>query len=551
MKPGCPVRDRLWATGAICLLALLTCFQFPGRTWLASDSQIYAPLLEHARNSGLFGREILIGASHLQFTIYDEVTLGLARLTGGSLETVLASEQFVFRAICLWGVFLFAGATGLRARPALLVTAAFALGAAIPGPTVLTIEYEPVPRAFAIALVFLALGLAAVGRPLAAGAACAVAVLFHASSVPPFLAAGLVYVVWPGEAEPRWRRTMVVLAPAGALILLLCVASIQTGLGRAADLFGSIAPDVERIERLRAPYNWVSLWVSVWWPHYLALGAVAAAALWRVRRLAPRRASVFAAALPLAGLLSVPFAWLLLERGKWILAPEIQPARALLFVTALAVILSAVAAVKAGTEGRRIECFLWFVPVYAVPVCAPVFDVFSGVGMAAAVTALAALSTAAVCAAGKADHFGVATWAAAAVLPFFLLPLAAGARAAVAAETPAVAQLAAWARSATSQDAVFLFPASGRGLAPGVFRARALRALYVDWKGGGQVNYSPGFARLWYQRWLRAGAGRFHQEAVAGYAALGIDYVVLEAPHRLPDRPPVYENTRFAAYRLH
>ena len=88
----------------------------------------------------------------------------------------------------------------------------------------------------------------------------------------------------------------------------------------------------------------------------------------------------------LLGLLSVPLSWLLLEGGKWVLGPEIQPARALLFVTALAVVLPAITAVKAGSEGRRVECFLWFVPVYAIPVCAPVFDVFSGAVLAAAVT---------------------------------------------------------------------------------------------------------------------------------------------------------------------
>ena len=61
--------------------------------------------------------------------------------------------------------------------------------------------------------------------------------------------------------------------------------------------------------------------------------------------------------------------------------------------------------------------------------------------------------------------------------------------------TPELAQLSAWARASTPPDAVFLFPDVAHGLDPGIFRAEALRAVYVDWKSGGQANFYAAMAR--------------------------------------------------------
>jgi len=55
--------------------------------------------------------------------------------------------------------------------PALLVAAICSLGATIAGPAVLSIEYEPTPRAFAVPLSICAVGLAAHRRYLGAGIA--------------------------------------------------------------------------------------------------------------------------------------------------------------------------------------------------------------------------------------------------------------------------------------------------------------------------------------------------------------------------------------------
>jgi len=78
---------------AICGLALLTFFQFPGHTWLQQDTQIYTPILQHLRDPGVLDRDLMVQYPHVSFTLYDELTLGLQRATNFDLEHVLGGEQ--------------------------------------------------------------------------------------------------------------------------------------------------------------------------------------------------------------------------------------------------------------------------------------------------------------------------------------------------------------------------------------------------------------------------------------------------------------------------
>ena len=111
--------------------------------------------------------------------------------------------------------------------------------------------------------------------------------------------------------------------------------------------------------------------------------------------------------------------------------------------------------------------------------------------------------------------------------------------------TNELALLSEWARTNTPKDAVFLFADAGRSLDPGVFRAEALRAVYVDWKGGGQVNYLNEFGEQWWFRWQQT-VGR--PVDLARYEGFGVRYVVLQRAHRL-ERPAEYENGRYVVYR--
>jgi hypothetical protein len=113
---------------------------------------------------------------------------------------------------------------------------------------------------------------------------------------------------------------------------------------------------------------------------------------------------------------------------------------------------------------------------------------------------------------------------------------------------PELEELASWAREKTARDAVFLFADAGRSLEPGMFRARAARALYVDWKGGGQVNFFQEYSREWWRRWQATLAEPYRTERLPEYGALGIDYIVLSTRNRMAGRPAAFENGRYLVY---
>ena len=122
---------------------------------------------------------------------------------------------------------------------------------------------------------------------------------------------------------------------------------------------------------MRASYNWISTWsAQVIW-QYVLLWVVSILAFWRVQ---PKTARLFLIGMPAIGILSVPVSYILLDQLKWSLIPQFQPARALLFVTAFAVILGAAAAIRAAEHKRWVESVLWFVMVLAVPTAVPIFS---------------------------------------------------------------------------------------------------------------------------------------------------------------------------------
>jgi hypothetical protein len=475
-------------------LALLTFFQFPGHTWLQQDSQIYAPALEHQRDPTVLRNDILVKQSLLEYTLYDEAALALRGLTGLGFREVLAFEQVLARALGIWGLYLMAEALGLRMGPALLVAAICSLGATIAGPTVLSIEYEPTPRAFAVPLSICAVGLATHRRYLGAGIAAAGAFVYHAPTTLPFL---------------------------GFAPLL------------AAPFFPHLTPLQEQIQRMRAPYVWVSTWPAAVIVHHLILFAILLMAFARIRRDIPRKLRVLVLGLGILGIASMPISWLLLEHWRWALVPQLQPMRALLFVALLVQFLTAAAGVKAR---RPFEAVAWFALAYLIPLQPLAWNRVVLVLALAALTALAVWRT---------PRFAPV----AAVLAFFAIPTLGGVVNYPQLQTPELAQLSAWARASTPEDAVFLFPDAARGLDPGIFRAEALRAVYVDWKGGGQANYLKEFGDEWWSRWQQTMARGFRPADVAKYEGLGIGYVVLQVKNRLPEAAE-FENAQYVAYRI-
>ncbi len=521
------------AAAAIAVLTLLSFYQFPGHTWLQQDSQIYVPILEHLRNPSVLANDILVERPHVTFTLYDEIALGLRRVTGLGFREILESEQIVTRALGIWGFYLLATAVGLDTAAALLVAAILSLGAMIAGPQVLIFEFEPVPRAFAVPLLVLATGLAAHRRFLGAGIAGSSAFLIHAPTVYPFWAVYACYAVRlysrkKNSADPVFHAFIPLIAAAA---ILFAGVRFQSGQSEAQDFFTRVTPLMEKLQRMRTPYVWISTWWKQGLPHYLVLCAIAIGAWLRIRTRMTAELRFFVPGLVIAGVLSMPVSWLLLEQWKWALMPQLQPLRALLFVTLCAIFGAASAGCVAAEAHRYPEAFAWFAAAYLPSVNTSAISLPDW-RRAAVILLLALLA----CFAMRVGRIAVPV---AAVAAFFLITFLGGVVNYPKLHTADLKQLAQWARSSTPADAVFLFPNFGKDLSPGIFRAEALRAVYVDWKGGGQVNYLRELGEQWWARWQVAD----RLLSPAEYRDMGIDYVILRSGTPFePNIQPVFGN---------
>jgi hypothetical protein len=534
----------IWMGAAILAITLVNFFQFPGHTWLQQDTQIYAPILEHLWDPSVLQKDIIAEHPHVAFTLYDETAIALRRMTGLEFQYVLQALQFATRALGLWGVYLIASALGLSDLLALIVTGIVSLGAFISGPAVLIFEFEPTPRAFAVPLLFLALGLIARGRFLGAGIAASIAFLMHPPTTVPFWTVFLLLALWP----PERRKIAALGVLAAAALVLLAASRGQASSGQAQTLFSRLGASQEELQRMRASYNWVSVWWGQRMNHYLILYAATLVASWRLRDVTPRVLRFFFVGLPLLGIASVPISYLLLEKLHWALIPEFQPTRALLFVTAFAMLLSAAAACHAVAGKRYGEaiCWLWLplLPPANTVVEWPTWD------RLAVVVGLSLVTTAAMWLIQSGSRWAQVAAIAAILAPAWIIPTWGKMTNYPALHTPELAQLSLWARDSTPRDAVFLFPDAGQDLSPGIFRAEAQRAIYVDWKSGGQVNYFKAFGEQWWSRWQQTMARSFDPRDVAQYAGMKIDYIVVGRNNRLTGATPVFDNGRFLVYKL-
>ncbi|HEY6390482.1 MAG TPA: DUF6798 domain-containing protein, partial [Bryobacteraceae bacterium] len=509
---------------------------FPGHTFLGSDTQIYIPMLQHLWDPSSLARDLVATKPHLSFTLYDEITIALRWITHSSFKAVLIAQQLVFRACEILGVYLLAASFPLARRMAMLVAALFTLGATIVGPAVLTFEYEPVPRGFAIGLIFLAIGLAAQEHLMLADIAAAVAFLYH----PPTVWAFWVLYLWLTLHKRDYRD----LWPLAISIAVLFISSqFQPGVSDKQVFFTRVTPELEKLQRMRASYNWVSTWSYSSIAQYIFLWIVSLVAFWRVR---PKAARLFLIGMPAIGLLSIPLSYLLLDELKWGLIPQFQPARATLFITAFAVIMTAAAGIRAAEGKQWIESVAWFAVAIAAPVSARLFSILS-MPRQLVLTLIVAIALTGVVYLQRLPKT-LPLLAGIALAPFFLLPGIGRVRNYSSVDLSGIESLARFTRASTSKDAVFLFGDAGTSPVPSIFRAESERAVYVDWKAGGQMNFNESLAREWWQRWQNTNALRWNAAEAERLPGLGIDYLVLSSAHALNNRQPVYQSNELIVY---
>ncbi len=535
-------------TGRLALAAALAAitaatFYFPGHTYLQSDTQIYVPMMERAvAGDAVLARDPMVAKPHTGFTVYDDAARVVRSLTGWGFERVLFAYQVLFRLLGVWGLWLISTGLGLGRTHAFFVTTVASLGAAIAGPSVLTIEYEPVPRGFALGALVLSLGLAMHRRIGWAGAAAACATLFHAPTAWPIWPALFCATFsrnWQPLREPgpdpirdlaraSEKPTKPLLSLAAFAVASCGLLLILSGGNAVQSMFRTIPPWLEQLQRMRAGYNWISEWKWQSVAHYVVVAAALFVAARAIR--APRWLLLPAA----MGVLSVPVSWLLLDQLKWALMPQLQPARAVLWITLLSVICCAAAALEAQTWRQRA---LWLLPVFWIPARSVVIPDTFGIRETAVVLALAA---------GFAMRGKFTPLLA--PLALWVIPVVAGVqnyRTGI--DTPELRQVADWARTNTPSDSVFLFADARRGLAAGIFRARSLRALYVDWKSGGQINYFEDYARVWSDRWQSTGRCEGSVSA-AKLAALGVDYAIFVESSTGGEL--AFRNQTYAVYKI-
>jgi hypothetical protein len=544
-------RPHLATAVALGAFTLLTYFQFPGHSWLQQDSQIYVAILEHLDHPATLARDLVCIHPHVKWTAFDEISRALHAVTGLGYHSVFDAQMLLFRFFGLVGVFLLAGSAGLNRVGATFVAFLFGLGLFVGGPEILTIEYEAVPRGFALMLILAALGYGAYRRWRISVAFAALALLYHAPTTAPYWLAVIVYALVLQRPKALWTALA---AFSASCLVLLTLAALQVGERASQPLFSVIPADLIPLLRDRGKYIWVDLWKPEWLRQYLLLGAFAGGAWFRLRREITKELSALSLTLIVYGLLSIPLSWLLLNQMQWSMMPQFQPARAVVFVCIFAVTLGGAAAWSAARRGAWLESAAWLLPLFALAANRLAVDLFTRVASDSVAQRRLILAMG-LALAGALTAWGATRWPktapAALLIPVaaaFLIPGFGQLSNYPQLHSPELAALNAWAAERTQPDAMFHFADAGHTTAPGIFRAEAQRPLYVDWKGGGQVNQNWDFAREWQRRWNWARQARPPLRPATDYASEGIDFVVSGPESDLPGLRPVYANASWRVF---
>jgi hypothetical protein len=473
-------------------ITLFHFFVFPGHSWLAAqtdvpDTKLYLPMIERLASPGFLSRDLVATHPTVAYTVYDEATLFVRKLLRTDFRRSLAVQQLAFRFAAVTGVFLLARAARLN-RPLSLVAALLAnFGSWVPGVGVALSDPDPAPYAFALCAVLLGAGFLASGRPLSAGFAAGIGLLYDLRIAAPFW----IIVILAAIISRSSRRLMRASFPVFIVFVLLLgnIAQLQPGVTEPQMLWGRIPPAIAMIRRFRSPQLWIGSWH---WPAFAACFLVAGFCAWGVLRLWPRldeAARWMFAGLPLAGFLSFPLSFVLLDLMRAEAIPLLQPAVLLLLPLAFCAIACTVAGLHSLRERRWREVALLFAVVALLPLISPARPQQRDTG-----------------------------------------------------------NLSNWALANTWGASMFLFPDAGRASDPAVFRAQSKRAVWVDWDTGKLADASESFADEWFRRWQDTMAGDYSTSRLARLLSLPIDYYVLQRSHAVPGVRPVFMDNQYVVY---
>ncbi len=472
---------------------------FPGHTYLASSSQLYVPMIQHLATPGYLSRDLVATHPNLTYTVYDELTLFLHAAGRMDFREALAAQQAACRLAGLLGIFLLARSAGLKPFFALATTALLNLGTFLPGPDIWLIDREPVPRAFAFGLIFLAMGCLAREKPLLAALFGGLALLYDPAISGPFWLTVLIAFI----ADRQMRRLVKPMLPVLLVFILMLanLAQLQPGTPDSQPFFSQFSRQVGALEKLRTPELWISLWPRGAVYLSVAIFVIGVWATARIWLLLNRQLRWMLVLIPLMALGTLPFSRILLQHYRWSAILRLQPAQTLVYLFALSWLVCAAAAVQAIKQRSQTEALIW------------------------CVLCILALS--------------------------FNIGRLQKQRA-----DPELQELAAWAENSTWGSSMFLFPDAGRDRYPGVFRAESRRSLWVDWESGRLMNYYTATAGEWWMRWKNTMQTPLSGDHLQQMLSLPIDYYVFNRRNVVGASTesgwlrakPVFSNSEFVVY---
>ena len=599
-------QHRLKKSGLICLflilITLLSYWSYPAATLGEEDTQIYLAILLHRQDPLQLQRDIITQHPHTAFALFDEMVLFFGKSFGLDLPTAMRTLQLMFRFFLLLGFFLIARSLGCSQDVAAAVAALMMLGGRILGVQTLVVEYEPVPRGMAFTLVLLALALLSRRHLFSGTLLGCFAFCIHPTTTLPFWV-GWAAILLSGRIELQNPQRLILAALPVSSTLLLSLSALQASPGEQSRYFLSfIDPEWERWLRLRTPYVFISQWGRDEFCLLLWAGVILWLGWWRGKQAVSWILKSFIQITWLWAWLMVLGSWVLLDHYKLALFPQVQPARALIFVVVFMLLLSwTVALTGLAACPTKLENYLWFIsslsfvldrklllilwPLLGLEFwknsCLKRLRSHHQEKWIRRTSTLAQLALT-ICLLGtdpfhshlltwnflKEMSFLVAVALGAGILlsarwirpsigqPFllgaigllFLILPKVFAKPAIAPDRNEIQRLATWAKRMTPPDAVFLFPDANQDKSPGVFRYWAGRAVYVDWKGGGQINFSRSFAAEWWLRWEACMARPIEDNAIQELRKMGIDYVVTHKSHSLVGVELVHQTESFNVY---